>query len=588
MRICTFKHTSTQNIIRGDWTPFSPRFYPFAEVSDLCNPCFRWRFLELIRGNFPRWGALLVNPNDPNEEYPQYYRVSANFKNFAVVLMRALSRSSHPGSIIRNIQQPGLLLNSISGMIEPENYHLNAINLIGELFERLNNAEILGDYISSEHTLFNLTVINENFDIYRQDSTRVSMTQLRRAGIGGAPQRPPQTFSWRGPISITGTIPIIHLERQEIRVPVPIADSFFSPELNIDLTDDIITPLGIRSFFVINELHKMWILRESLAQLIDDQIYRNELCDGLGNVIHNSRVDLTLYNFRDFNIIVDTIDHSIPIDPNMDFKEATGQAVIVYDLLYQPYPNIVNSFQGFDPCPIKIGEDPDNRYQCPLGGTMGCGMKDKRIQNLQFPRDRIETNIYKFLRLLRDESVFSHEALYKLTRLHPDMIDELNEYSDFWVGNLFQDSFQRWIFQPITSQYWNAPRISDKKMYELSLISPICYESDFRVKIISRIGDRSFEISPVIKFNPWIEEYPFNNNAPVPCIIGQLSVRDNNININRQKKQLVKSIQYSTARNTRLSRLPPGQRENEILRRRLEDRDTRVGMATFGRYARFV
>jgi hypothetical protein len=74
----------------------------------------------LIRGSFPRWGGLLVNPNDPNEEFPQYFLFESRFREFAVVLMRALARSTYPNSIMRNIRDPGQLLDSIRGNSDPE------------------------------------------------------------------------------------------------------------------------------------------------------------------------------------------------------------------------------------------------------------------------------------------------------------------------------------------------------------------------------------------------------------------------------------------------------------------------------------
>ena len=583
MRMCNFKHASTNKILSGDWSPFSPDYYPFAEVDDFCNPCYRWRFLSIIRGSFPRWGNLLSNPNNPSEEFPQYFNVAKNYQKFSTALIRALSRSSHPNSIIRNIPQPNLLLDYLSGGIDIETHHIFAMNLIGIWLDRLNDEGVLDEYISTDQTLINFFILNENFDLYRHNQAHIDLIQQAHAGVGVVQPRQPQTFSWRGGISIYGVIPIIHLKRQEIRVPVPIADNFFDP--NLDLSDDNATPEGIRSFFVLNEFHKMWILRESIAQLIEDQIFQENLYDGLENLIFNSQIDLAAINFRDFDIIVDTIDHSITLD-NLDFRTETGQAAIIHDLLYRPYPNIVNSFQDRNPCPFQIGQDPNIRYNCPLSRNMGCGMSDRRIRNLQFPRDRIETNVYKFLRLLRDEAIFSHNTLYKITRLHPERMDELNQYSDFWIGSLHQDNSQRWIFEPNMPLHWNPPRLSDKK-FELCLLSPICYESGLQVRFTSREGINNFVVNPITNFNPWIQEYPFNSGERVNCIIGQLSIDNFNINISRQKRQLVKSIHYSPSSRDIVG-ADPNVRADVILERRLGNRGQRVGMATFGRSARFV
>lgn len=545
MRICGFRHNvSTEHILKGSWTPFRPEYYPFADVDELCNPCYRWRFLELIRGNFPHWGFVLRNLYNNNEEFPGYYYVASRFKDFAVTIMRQISRSSHPDSIIRSIRNPAVLLDSMIGDAEADEFDIFTINLIGLWLERLNSDGIMEHYLSSENTLFNIQVLNENFDVYRHDRTRITLTQMRQSGIGRDQQSPQETFSWRGTMVLYGTIPIIHLENEEIRVPVPIADNFFDPPL--DLTDDLNTPEGLRLFFIIKEFHKMWILRESLAQLVENQSLPIELFDAFRNRIFSSVVDLNSYNFRDFNIILDTIDHSIIMDPQTTFRNETGQAAIIFDLLYQSYPGIVNSFQGFDPCPFRIGQDPNVRYNCPMQGNVGCGMSDRRIENLQFPRDRVETNVYKFLRLLRDETVFSHEVLYKLVRLYPERLFDLNQHSTFWIGNIYQDDNQRWIFRSTMPPQWTLPEISDKK-YEICLISPLCYEKGYTITFDDRINDNEFVITPHVLKNPWVQDNPFNLaqlNAEtfIHCLIGQFSVEENIYNIKRQKRQLVQSL----------------------------------------------
>lgn len=582
MRYCRFKHASTEKVLSGSWSPYRLEYLPFAEVDEFCNPCYRWRFLELIRGSFPRWGSLLRNPRNPDEEFPQFFRVSPNFNDFAVILLKALSRSTHPDGILRNLRQPAQLLDEIRGNVEIEEYHVIAMELVGRLLERLESSNVLKHYISTENTLFNLLIMNEELDIFRNDTSPVTLDTLRHAGIGINRQRPSQSFSWRGSISIYGNIPIINLENQEIRVPIPITDNCFDPPLNLSDTQN--TPAGIRSFFISREFHKMWILRESLAQLIDDHKFRLDLQDVLGNPLFNSSVDLSSYDFRGFNIIIDTIEHSIPMDPNLSFKTQTGHAAIIYYLLYKPYPNLVNNFQDLDPCPIRIGQDPNVRYNCPLGRYQGCYMGDRRIENLQFPRDRIEKNVYKFLRLLRDELVFSHETLYKISRLHPDRLDELNFLSDFWIGEVYQDSTQRWIFRCNMPQYWNLPQVRDD-VYEISLISPLIYEKGLKLRFSQQLNDTEFVITPNILMNPWTEYSPFNGDSPVPCIVSRLSVDEYNFNIRRQKRQLVRSVQFTSSK---LTGLTPNQRTDEILRRRLANRGNRTGMATFGRFARYV
>lgn len=586
MTYCEFNRTSTENIITGSWSPFAPDYHPFADVDEFCSPCYRWRFLQLIRGSFPRWEAMLRNPRDVTADFPQYYKVSSCYKDFATIIMRALSRSLHPDNIIRSLGQSGNIIDEIRGNTDIQPFHIFAMDLVVTWLQRLENEHVLDSYISNENTLYNLMIINENFDLFRNDNSIIQLETRRQAGVGVVNQRTPQTFYWRGPISIYGAIPIINLETQQIRVPVPVADNFFDPP--VDLSDQM-SPEGIKLFFITKEFHKMWILRESLSQLLDHQILRMTLQDGLGNNIFNSFLNIDGYNFRDFEIIVDTIDHSISMDPNLSFRDETGHAAIIFDLLYRPYPNLVNSFQDIDPCPIQLGQDPARSYRCPLGGTQGCHMGDRRITRLQFPRDRIERNVYRFLRLLRDEAVFEHEVLYKITRLHPERLDELNQFSYFWIGELYQDNMQRWIFRLNIPQYWIPPQIT-RKRYDVSLISPVCFELGYKISFISRLNQNEFEVLPIVssthsKMNPWMQVSPFNTSNPIQCIIGELSSDDNLMNINRQKRQLVRAIHYSyqSVRN-----VPDAEKPNLILARRLNARDKRAGMATFGRYARYV
>lgn len=581
MKYCRFRRVSTENILAGSWTSYKLKYFPFADVDEFCNPCFRWRFLELIRGSFPRWEFLLRNPRNPDEEFPQFFNVSRSFSDFIVVLLKALSRSIHPDGILRNLSHTAQLLEEIRGNAEIEEYHVLAMELVGRLLERLEDNNVLKQFISTESTLYDLFVINEDFDIFRNNDSPVTLRTRSQAGIGLSRQRPSQTFSWRGNIAIYGSIPIINLESKEIRVPIPITDNCFNPPL--DLSNIQNTPAGIRSVFIDKEFHKMWILRESLAQLVEDRKFRLQLNDVLGNGLFTSHIDLTSYDFRSFNIIIDTIEHSILMDPQNSFKDQTGQAAIIYCLLYEPYPNIVNNFQDLDLCPMRLGQDPI-RYTCPLGRNQGCFMSDRRIENLQFPRDKIEKNIHRFLRLLRDELAFEHEVIYKITRLNPDRLDELNFFSNFWVGELYQDNNQRWIFRCKMPEFWLLPQVRDN-LYEISLISPSVYEKGPKLRFDEQLNDTEFVVIPSTFMNPWVEYSPFSGNYPIPCIVGQLSLEEYNINIRRQKKQLVRMIQFTSSSYAGLS---IEERENQILRRRLSDRDKRTAMATFGKFARYV
>lgn len=497
-----------------------------------------------------------------------------------------ISRSLNPQSILRNIGNPGLLLEEIRGNTETDDADLMAIELVNTLLDRLNTGGILSNYLSSQNTLFNLQILNEEFEINRQDQTPISLTQRGQTVVGTSQQALPEIFNWRGRIPIYGVIPIIDLESQQIRAPLPISGNFFEP--NLDLSDTINTPGGIRLFFIEKEFHKLWIMRESLAQLLDDGRLPLSTQDPItGSVLFTSNVDLNQYDFRSFDIVLDTLDHSEVLDPTRTFRNQTGQAAIIFDLLYRNYPGIVNTFQT--ECPFQIGQV-GNQYFCPLGSTQGCGMKDRRLQNLQFPRDRIETNVYKFLRLLRDETVFKHEILYKITRLFPQLVFELNQYSDFWIGDITQDLSLRWIFRSRMPGGWNLPRLSEEKSYDLCLISPFCFEKGHKINFLSSLNNNEYIIRPRISLNPWILDNPFNQansttGNSVNCIIGRLSIEENLFNIKRRKRQLLQSIQFL---NRNISQAGLMTRPNEILEGRLSNRHKRIGMATFGRYARYV
>jgi len=573
-------------ILNGIWTPYNLEFYPFTDVDELCNPCFRWRFLELLRGSRPHWGIVLKNPANNSQEFPQYFRVKPRFQQYFVTLMRKIARSTHPNSVLRSLRNPALLIDEIRGNAQVEDADRIAIEYAGILLNRLHNSGVLDQYQSNINTLYNLQILNEDFDIYRQDTNRVTLTQRANSAIGRNRAAPANTFYWRGNIAIQGILPIIHLSEQEIRIPLLIAGDFFNPVLRLSNSQN--TPEGIHSFFIGREFHKAWILRESLAQMIDDGKFPNELTDVVtGDLLFSPHLDLNNYDFREFTIIVDCIDESHILNPQINFKQQTGQAAIIFHLLYQNYPGIVSTFQSFDPCPFRIGQTQTGpSYNCPLGGNMGCGMSDKRIENNTFPRDRIELNVYRFLRLLRDESVFSHEQLFKITRLFPSRLIDLNQYSDFWIGEIYQDGSMRWIFHLTMPRSWDPPEISDK-LYDLCLITPFCFEGNNKVSFLRRLGN-DFELSPQLNWNPWVDDVPFssansNTGNRVNCIIGSLSIDDSDFNLKRQKRQLVRAIHFQ-----RSSFQNPNTRPDEILQERLRARFRRIGMASFGRFARFV
>ena len=579
MRFCSIKRASTEKILDGIWTPFRLEYYPFTDVDEFCIPCYRWRYLSLMRGNRPFWGMLLKYPNDPTQEIRRYYKISMRFKQFSVVLLRMISRGLNPNQILRDLRNPVLLLDNINDGTEIDEADEFAMELVSNLLYRINNLGILSHFQSNLNTLYNLQILNEDFDVYRQDPTPITLQQSGLTIIGINRRTNPEIYTWRGNIPIRGIIPILDLDNQQIRAPIPISGVFFDP--NLDLGDQVNTPAGIRLFFINKEFHKLWILRESLAQLVEDNKLPLNIHDSISNEsLFETDINLNQYNFRNFNIILDTIDHSETLDPSITYRDETGQAAIIHDILYRSYPGTSNSFQTG--CLFQVGQI-RNQYSCPLTGTQGCGMRDRRIRNNHFPRDRIESNVYRFLKLLRDEAVFKHEVLYKITRLYPQSIFELNQFSDFWIGEIFQDSSLRWNFRSLMPEGWELPRISEKEKYNVCLISPLCYEKGYQVKFSSALGDGLFLINPITTLNPWILDFPFNQSNPtigntVNCIVGRLSIEENLYNINRQKRQLIQSIQYQNR----------GQTEIDILENRLSTRYKRVGMATFGRYARFV
>lgn len=582
MKFCNFKNPSTEKILRGDWTPFKPSYHPFVDVHEFCIPCYRWRFLKLIRGNWPIWRNLLRNPNDSSEEFTNYSAFSSRFREYATFFIRRLSRSVHPRSILNIMNNPALLLDSIQNNSSIDDLDLQAMNLVSNWLERLNNENILSNYVSSENSLFNLYILNEKLDLFINDTSPIIMTEQGQTIIGEDQSISPNQYSWRRTIPIFGTIPILNLERREIRVPVPIANNFFFPNLDL-LNPD--TPEGIRLFFINFEFHKMWILRESLAQLIENNKMPLTVDDDFGNFIFRSNTDLTSIEVREFQIILDTIDNSIMMPSELSFRNETGQAAIISYILYSNYPGKANSFQGFDPCPIRIGQVQELNYGCPFDGNRGCGMSDRRIRNLQFPRDRMERNTYRFLRHLRDESVFEHNLLYKITRLYPNRLFDLNQFAKFWIGEFYLDDQERYIFNPTMPNFWSLPEINET--YELSLISPICYESGFKINVNS-IEDDFYILIPSGKLNPWFLESPFNSattDNPLSCIIGKFSVSENLMNIQRQKRQLTRAIQYS--RNA-INTDDLTDMQNTVLTNRLNERYKRIAMATFGRFARYV
>ena len=154
-----------------------------------------------------------------------------------------------------------------------------------------------------------------------------------------------------------------------------------------------------------DEMHKLWLYREILAQLVDIKLISPIIRLSNGNNLFNPNSNLEKIDFRKFSIILDTIDSS--------FNEAyfsiriillileikTGQAAIIQNILYSVSPSSTK-FYNNPHCIFKSTPNASqNQYFCPLQGNVGCGLSDRRT----YPRDRSEINIFKFLRLLRND-----------------------------------------------------------------------------------------------------------------------------------------------------------------------------------------
>jgi hypothetical protein len=583
LKTCKFDLPSTNKIRLGSWTPINPDFHPFVDLEEFCIPCYRWRFLQLIRGSFPRWSAIIRTLN--GNEFDRYYSTASKFKEYTITLLRMLARSTFPDSIINFLSQPEQLLDQIRGNSQPDELDLASMSFVSSFLFRLFDENRLQDYKENDNLLFNIQVICERFDLFRNDESQIRLRARPRTTIGSTSRSQSQEslFRWIGPLALVGEIPILDLEKKEIRSVELITDNFFDPPIDFSNQQNI--PPGIFSLFIEKEFHKLWILRESLAQLSEDGRLSSEIQDVTGDRLFSPHRNLNSENYRDYQIVVETLDHTLYADPSRNFRLDTGQAAIIHNLLYTNYPGITNIFQD---CIMRLGT---TNYTCPIQGNMGCGMGDRRVRNQSFPRDRVETNVYKFLRYLRDESIFKHRLFYVISRFYPAQPLDLNEYGKFWIGNIYFDANQNSLF--FRSQMpasWNSPSLPSEKPYEIVLLSPICFERGFKVRFRSREGNE-FTIEPIQQMNPWSQEAPFVDSTqtnPLRCIIGEFSIDDNLVNIQRQKKKLVKAIQFSSRIITQRHPNDPIAQADAIMQQRFQKRAKRTGLATFGRYVRFV
>lgn len=579
MRICKFKKPAPSKIDAGVWSPVKREFHAFADVEELCIPCYRWRYLQLLRGSKPIWGRLLKNPVDIDEDITGYAILTKKFVAFITSLLRLVARSAQGSSVFSSIRSPGLLLEAIKGEIEPSDLDEKTMEYVSQCLSRLDDDGELVKYKGNSNVLFNARILNETFDIYRTDSKPIALKTVQRAIGTAATTTPQETFRWSGPLGVNGEIPILDLDSYQIRKPACISDEFFSPPLDLSVVPAKYP--GIHALFIQSAFHQMWILREALAQLVDDQMLPQSLTGSRGNVLFKSDRDLSQIDFRRFEIVVDAIDRSYTMPKNLSFKQETGQAAIIYNLLYSNSPGLIHGF-GQD-CIVRINQPTPPLYSCPLDRTLGCGMSDRRVKNQSFPRDRSEVNIHKFLRLLRDETVFSHILFYRLSAYYLGQTFKLNQYQYLWIGSVEVDNNGDLTFTPNMPSGWFNPEVSDDK-YEICLLSPFCYETGMKVSFERKIGIK-YIIRPHEGFNPWLIDLTFSN--PHQCIIGDFTIDENLMNENRQKHELVRGIQFESNSST-MKGLAQSQKEAKVLEKRLDDRGLRIGEATFGKYVRFV
>lgn len=66
-QIFPFDYPTDRSLIRGFWTPLKPPFSPFVDIEQITNMCYKWRFLEIIKGCYLRWDRLLIFPRSPTQ-----------------------------------------------------------------------------------------------------------------------------------------------------------------------------------------------------------------------------------------------------------------------------------------------------------------------------------------------------------------------------------------------------------------------------------------------------------------------------------------------------------------------------------------
>lgn len=211
-----------------------------------------------------------------------------------------------------------------------------------------------------------------------------------------------------------------------------------------------------------------------------------------------------------------------------------------------------------------------------------CGYNDKRIRS-QRPRDLSEQNVYKFLRLLRDEKVLSSIKLHALSNTIPDLPNELQQNIKFWIGKLYYIN-KDMMFHDETPITWKSEPRSDN--YPVILLHPWLFETIYSVffdSIDEITNDWILKASPIDMYL----DSPINKansiNKGISCIIGDFDFTSNPYLQDLQKRALSSIINFQ-----RFDQSGKELTDDEVLNKRLGNKGKRMGEAIFGDKARFI
>jgi len=566
IQIFPFDYPTDRSLIRGFWTPLKPPFSPFVDIEQITNMCYKWRFLEIIKGSFALWEKLLIFPRSPIQAlFSNYNKYKLAFDYLLGRILKILTRRIFLPTILTYIQnrQSANILQEIIRDAVPNEFQEFTINFLTEMLYRLNSENFLpisDDPLNNDY-LCSLFVMNEKIDLFTDNRNPIQLRPALNIEGNNLP-----TFQWIDKFAGFGTIPLIDFDQKHIRSFCFIASDFFEPRIN--WTNP---PQYIIDLFILPEFLKLWILRLSLSQLINSGKLENPLLASSGEEIFPPNpIFEEMRDIDNYKLVVDTIDYTFNENQflNRDFRTMTGQALIIQQMLYSNRPKLTTNYNT---CLF-----PDIlRGHCP--SFFSCNLSDNRTN--QIPRDRREINVYRFLRYLRDEDIFKHRTYYSISRFYPDNPIVLKDIIHYWIGNLYRDNQQRWIFEDHTPSPLSSTPYFDKT-YQTIYLHPQCYEDGFDLKFQDILQNGIYSINR--NSVNWDNFLPFRNaneSNKLLCLIGEFKLKDDDRNITRQKKQLTKCINFIRSDNDT---------DLTILGRRLGNRDKRVGEAIFGSFSRFI